>query len=127
MTCPRPSCPAEGAYLGHERHRVTTEWSDPRHGQVARIADLPYRWRSFSNIALDLLEQGKGRCLCLTCRQIYPAADVSVVRSTFGTECVTASTEALCPARHVLLRSAAHLRLRADGPTPRQNAVRAVR
>jgi hypothetical protein len=101
-----------GAGMRFELHQVVTDWSNPRHAQVGLIADLPYRWRSFNVIALGLVERGQGHCLCRTCQHIFPADELKVTRSRSGYEYVTLSTQALCPAGHILMQSEAHFRVR---------------
>jgi hypothetical protein len=105
-----------GPDMRFEVHQIMTDWSDPRHAQDGLIADLPYRWRSFGSIALDLIERGQGYCLCRTCRQVFPAAELRVTRFSTGQEYVTHSTQVLCPASHVLMRSEAHFRVRVSKP-----------
>ena len=101
-----------GPDLRHGLHKVMTDWSDPRHAQDGLIANLPYRWRSFGSMALDLIERGQGYCLCRTCHRVFPAAELRVTRLSTGQEYVTHSTQVLCPASHVLMRSEAHFRVR---------------
>lgn len=107
-----------GAGMRFDLHQVVTDWSNPRHAQVGLIADLPYRWRSFRLIALGLIERGQGHCLCRTCQRIFPAEQLTVNRSRAGHEYVTLSTEAICPAGHILLQSEAHYRVRVPGADP---------
>ncbi|HQR21769.1 MAG TPA: hypothetical protein PLZ79_07830 [Burkholderiales bacterium] len=107
-----------GAGLGHELHQIMSEWSDLNHGQAGLIADLPYRWRSFGAIAMDLIEQGRGYCRCQSCGRVFAAAELQVARNRSGREYVTHTTQVLCPDAHVLMLSEAHFRVRVpDRPT----------
>ena len=100
-----------GPYLGPERHRVMSEWADPANHQTGLVSDLPYRWRSFNAIAIDLIERGQGQVLCRECERIYRAAELNVERSSWGTEYVTNLTEVQCPSGHSLLQAEARFRV----------------
>ena len=103
-----------GDTLGHELHRVMQDWSDPNFAQAGLVVDLPCRWRSFDAIAVELIEQGQGLCLCRDCGRVYPAKDLTVRSYRFGAECVTARTDVQCPAFHEILRSEMRVRVRVD-------------
>jgi len=107
-----------GDTLGHELCRVMQDWSDPDFAQTGLVVDVPYRWRSFDAIAIELIEQGQGLCLCRDCGRVYPAKDLKVRSYRFGTDCVTAGTEVQCPAFHEILRSEMHVRMRVDRRPP---------
>lgn len=101
---------SRGKDVGHDLQAAMIEWSSRSARSDTLIHDLPFRWRSFESIALDLVEQGKGYCVCRVCRRFYTALELKVMRARVGVEYVTVSRRAICPRHHTLLEEEAHFR-----------------
>lgn len=98
--------------LSAELRGIVEAWGQPVAADAPLIAELPVRWRSFANIATELIEQGKGYFRCNTCQEIYPATDLKKERYQGGCEFVTVNTHFVCPRGHILLTREAHFRMR---------------
>lgn len=101
-----------GSDMRPELRELMHAWSDANLDPLQPVADLPYRWRSFGTIAMDLIEKRHGYCYCRECQKIYSAAEMTVLRSKVGTEYVTYTTSAKCPQLHTVMQLQAHLRMR---------------
>lgn len=95
-----------------ELRQLVEGWLEASAASQSRIIDLPPRWRSFNLTAIELIRQRKGYCLCVACKKIYAAAEMTVSKLKFGREYVTNSTQVHCPAFHELLKSEARFRVR---------------